>query len=205
MKVLLIESSLHIWALMSPSQQQAEPYDGTGAALKLSVLLLLLVVVLLVSAVRQARRRAKTAPPGTPTCEVCKLADSPLVPYRYYYPVESKVILDIPTQRQEAHSYSSDAYREVAICDRCVSEKRGAALVGHALGFIVSLPLVFIAVGILGVFWFASGLLKLRTREQVGDILAFNWRANEKFAFNWMGKGNCLTRHEYARLKKWGF
>lgn len=133
------------------------------------------------------------------TCEICKGTD-PAAEYRYYPPVTSELLLDTPTRQERKYTYSSLHYVDVLICDRCVGAKRKQALRWYALGFILSIPIVPFVFGLFGVIYFGSGLLKLRTKEETGDILASNWFECGKYQFSFMGMGSSKTRRQFAHL-----
>lgn len=88
---------------------------------------------------------------------------------------------------------------DVLICDQCVDGKRRQALIGLGIGFLVSIPLTAFLVGLLGLIWFGSGLLKLRTKDESGDVLAINWRSGKAYRFAWNDLEPCLTRREFAK------
>jgi hypothetical protein len=135
-------------------------------------------------------------------CEICGRREAAAALYRYYPPVQITPRDDIPGSQVTHFRYSSDTHVDVLICDRCVDDKRRQALIGHGIGFLVSIPLTAFLVGVGGLLWFGSGLLKLRTREETGDILAINWRSAKAYRFAWSDLEPLLTRREFAKLAK---
>lgn len=130
-------------------------------------------------------------------CEICK-GSGPAAKYRYHQPVTSEIVEETAIKTVRKRTYSSQDYVEVLICDQCVTKKRKQALLWYTLGLVLSIALTPFFFGIFGVILCGSALLKLRTREETGDVLAFSWFEHGTYQFAWMQMSPCLTRRQFA-------
>jgi len=156
-------------------------------------------VELMPKAMRTAAREAAAKSSlnlGEVQCAVCKGAGGVHV-YYYYAPVQVEFI----DYNKKRVTYDSDHCHGVSICDACLDRKRSSVRPAYWLGLAVSVPACAIFVGIFGVVIFWRFLYDLRNREEVGDVLAYHWRAHQTFKLGWLGMEGNLTRKGFGDAK----
>lgn len=131
-------------------------------------------------------------------CEICNRHEGVAL-YRYYPPALSRFADSRPASVAFDRQYSSEHSVAVTLCRRCVRGKHRRALSLYGAGMLVSIPLVSVGIGAIGVLYFGWHLWRLRSSQEVGDIIAINWRESRRHSIA-TPYSAFLTRRAWERL-----
>lgn len=133
----------------------------------------------------------------SPDCAICGSSDH--VAVYYTFPAVARSYGGLRNWAR----FDATVFDAVRICDACIDRKRDRVRPALWAILVVSVPLCVFFFGIFGVLAAAMSLSTLRDREEIGDLMAADWRELRRVTF-WPGfapEGGGLTRKGFKRLK----